>query len=382
MRALVTLITLLGIATTAYGELDVGEPRTVRLIYLVLHGNEYNPQVDVKLRESIVEAQQFYASQLDMHGYGYKEFRIERDAKGEPLVHVVKQRHAEEYTRAVHDIFDTRRNIYVIVYDNGKWILPNGFGGFALLSYSGNMENEGGTVTLPTHYTLDLMIHELGHTFRLYHNFTEPNVVMSYDPNRQRIAECNVRALAMHPYFNDEIVLAETTKTNDSRHWLSDTIDLVIPDTFKPTDRSIDMTVKAKHHNGIYHVLIMAHSESDGTLLAGCHEGDGSAELTFDFKYTGFTNHLRHFKIGELDEHILIFEVIDMKGNYYFIGAVIKKEPSVIVEDVNADGIVNVLDLIVISNHISDGSFDPTADINGDGVIDILDLVSVSQALQ
>ena len=51
--------------------------------------------------------------------------------------------------------------------------------------------------------------------------------------------------------------------------------------------------------------------------------------------------------------------------------------------DLNRDGQVNVLDLVIISNQL--GRQVPQAspgDLNGDGVINILDLVRVSQAME
>ena len=53
------------------------------------------------------------------------------------------------------------------------------------------------------------------------------------------------------------------------------------------------------------------------------------------------------------------------------------ESPSIIA-DVNADGVINILDLVTIANHISNGTFDAMADVNGDGVVSILDLVLVA----
>lgn len=47
-------------------------------------------------------------------------------------------------------------------------------------------------------------------------------------------------------------------------------------------------------------------------------------------------------------------------------------------EDINGDGIVNIQDLVLITNAF--GEKHP--DLNGDGVVDILDLVIVANALQ
>ncbi len=48
--------------------------------------------------------------------------------------------------------------------------------------------------------------------------------------------------------------------------------------------------------------------------------------------------------------------------------------------DVNQDGLVNVLDLILVAQHLgSDASVNRQSDVNGDGTINILDLIVVSQ---
>ena len=50
--------------------------------------------------------------------------------------------------------------------------------------------------------------------------------------------------------------------------------------------------------------------------------------------------------------------------------------------DVNQDGQVNVLDLILVSQHLgADASSSPQADVNGDGTINVLDLIVVAQYL-
>ncbi len=48
--------------------------------------------------------------------------------------------------------------------------------------------------------------------------------------------------------------------------------------------------------------------------------------------------------------------------------------------DVNGDGIVNILDLVIVANSISDG--DGGHDVNGDGVVNVFDLVMIANALE
>ena len=71
-------------------------------------------------------------------------------------------------------------------------------------------------------------------------------------------------------------------------------------------------------------------------------------------------------------EHVLA----DLDGEIY-----LKSESGVETPptaDVNGDGIVNILDLVVVANAF--GETDP--DINGDGTVNILDLVVVANAFE
>jgi len=53
-------------------------------------------------------------------------------------------------------------------------------------------------------------------------------------------------------------------------------------------------------------------------------------------------------------------------------------------EDINADGVVNILDIVVAATAYAsrhgDPNWNPYADLNDDGVIDILDLVTITVA--
>ena len=60
-----TLVTLLilsfGTPGTSYGAKNVGEPRTVRLIYFLPNGRSYRQEVVDAMKTGILEVQSFYA---------------------------------------------------------------------------------------------------------------------------------------------------------------------------------------------------------------------------------------------------------------------------------------------------------------------------------
>ena len=45
--------------------------------------------------------------------------------------------------------------------------------------------------------------------------------------------------------------------------------------------------------------------------------------------------------------------------------------------DINDDGILNVLDIVLMVNMVLDDGYDEIADMNGDGIINILDIVTL-----
>jgi hypothetical protein len=49
--------------------------------------------------------------------------------------------------------------------------------------------------------------------------------------------------------------------------------------------------------------------------------------------------------------------------------------------DINDDGILNVLDVVLMVNMVLDDSYEEVADMNGDGIINVLDIVTLINAI-
>ena len=45
--------------------------------------------------------------------------------------------------------------------------------------------------------------------------------------------------------------------------------------------------------------------------------------------------------------------------------------------DLNDDGMLNVLDIVLIVNMVLDDGYDGVADMNGDGIINVLDIITI-----
>ena len=95
--------------------LNVGEPRTVRMIYFLPNDRPFRQEVVDSMKVTIREVQAFFAEQMASHGYGYRTFRYEADADGEPLVHRVDGDHGDAYyLQDTWDAYWEYRDAYVV----------------------------------------------------------------------------------------------------------------------------------------------------------------------------------------------------------------------------------------------------------------------------
>ncbi|MDD9975730.1 MAG: hypothetical protein OXU27_17095, partial [Candidatus Poribacteria bacterium] len=126
MIILLTFVTLF-ILPNSFAQEALSRP-SVRLVYL--HPNDRPAQPDKydQLRQLIKDAQQFFSDEMQRHGFGRSTFIFESDKEGEPLVHRVTGRFAEEHYnrftghKAWEEIreyfdFDDLHHIYFIAID-------------------------------------------------------------------------------------------------------------------------------------------------------------------------------------------------------------------------------------------------------------------------
>ena len=109
-----------------------------------------------------------------------------------------------------------------------------------------------------------------------------------------------------------------------------------------------------------------------GASIAGASHGDGVlATLTFEV-------------LSAVSSNVTLFDasLVDSERKRWFphLENGIVMEPVWIEGDVNYDGVVSVLDLVLVGENFTK-SGENDADVNGDGVVDIIDLVQVAAAL-
>ena len=194
----------------------------VQLIYFVPRGRLPQPDIWQKLDGLIRGAHQFYANEMERHGFGRKTFDFEQDEDGKAVVYRVDGKFTDDYYledttgKVIEEIAnqfdDHSRNVWLIVVDiSSKKISGVGAIG-GLIEYGsglgGVLYAMGGYTFLPaSNFTSTVMSHELGHAFGLEHDFrergsSESRYIMSYGQIRDRLSKCAAEWLDKSHLFN------------------------------------------------------------------------------------------------------------------------------------------------------------------------------------
>ena len=78
-------------------ELSTNQNDVVKLIFLLPKDKEIPPNLTVKLDKSVREAQDFYADEMERHGFGRKTFTFETDENGKAKVYLIKEDNTKNY---------------------------------------------------------------------------------------------------------------------------------------------------------------------------------------------------------------------------------------------------------------------------------------------
>ena len=309
--------------------LNVGEPRTVRMIYFLPNDRPYRADVVQQMKDQIRSVQTFFAEQMEAHGYGGLTFRIETDPQGEPIVHLFNGRHPDSHylvnteLTVLNEILEGRflLNICLIVIDNSI----NGVVGNNQSTADGSgrrlTKNHGSAIVSGNRFSgnfgLRLIAHELGHAFGLRHDFRDSMRIMSYGPGtpeglemRDRLSPCHAEALSVHTYFNPNSPMEEQVPN----------LKLISPDTYPAGAKSVPIRFKISEPDGIYQVLLHAMQPGRATVKA-CRAFGSKAETVVEFNYDGVIPSVQDpaystsTSLENPREHPIRIEAVDMKGN-------------------------------------------------------------------
>ncbi len=351
--------------------------KMVRLIYFLPINRTAQEDIDAKLDTLIRDVQQFYAEQMDAHGFGRKTFSFETDATGKAVVHHVNGRFTDRhydhrtFDKIMEEIeghFDISKNLYLISVDTsseridthscGIGGLHGTVGGKAIIPASGNcFVGDTGIV---------VAAHELGHAFGLDHDFRNDAYLMSYGVALDQLSYCAAEWLNAHRYFNDSQI-SFNEPTTMTMH-----TPLALP------SNTIRLRFEVSDADGLHQAQLMiptaAGDPADGMKLHSCKSLDTEIDR-IEFTTTALA-------VGSSTE--IQLQVIDINGFFTRETFPIGRNDIVRV-DINNDGAVDIADLVLVASNFGAtavSGVNPNPDVNKDGFVNREDLLLIVEVLE
>ena len=282
----------------------------VKLVYFVPNDREAQPDINAKMDTLIKGAQQFFADEMERHGFGKKTFLFETDEDGNAIVHRVNGEFNEAYYNenswsALEEMkaeFDISKDIYFLMLEVGNfgdgWCIP-GLG----LTLSGTPEL-GGAVLLPAfgdcfgtpETGVAFAAHELGHACGLRHDFRGEPYLMSYAEGRNKLSQCAAEWLAVHRAFNPAQAVRNAPPTFK-----------MLPPKFVSETKKIRLRFEVSDADQLHQAQVFTEIDAGFSLIA-CKRLDGTTRSTFMIDTTYLT---------PLNTFVNL-HVIDKRGNYHY----------------------------------------------------------------
>ena len=305
---------------------------------------------------------------MQKHGFGIKTFTLETDLTGKVVAHHVEGQFPETYYRdqpykkilaEIETQFDSSRNILLVFLE---WSDSNILGD-NVCGLGGTHQSGGGAAIIPASdncFSFRIVAHELAHAFGLYHDFSEPNLMDDSNRYRAELSACAATALNVHPFFN--------AHQND----LAPTTIQQFP-SLESSSNTVHFHFEVTDPDGLYQAQLLTPSTPEdpiqGYKMLGCKRLDGERATV-------------EFIISELiapSGAFIGLQIIDVNGNvtqqWYENEADTQARL-----DINDDGVVNILDLVLVASQIGQ-SDETSADLNSDGVVNIQDLVLIANGI-
>ena len=304
-------------ATKQALDLDVGKPRTVRMIYFLPNDRPFRQEVVDSMKVTIRQIQTFYAEQMQAHGHGNKTFHFEIDTQGDPMIHRVDGQYPDSHyldnTLTVLDeieqAFDRDANIYLIIVDNS--INAIGSRGQRVGGIGGDRGKNGGFALVHGGFSFHTAAHELGHAFGLQHDFRDDNYIMSYGPGWDRLSVCSAEFLAVHPYFNPSVEAQEAPPP---------TIEITSPLGYPAGSRSVSIQLKVSDTDDLHQVILFVgtrepHLAAGSLEIKSCRGLSGERDTIIEFDYDGVIPSADFTRLWNLDVHPISIQAVDTEGN-------------------------------------------------------------------
>ena len=301
--------------------LNVSEPRTVRMIYFLPNDRPFRAEVVQRMKNEIRKVQTFYGEQMEVHGYGETTFRIETDPHGEPIVHRVDGQHPDSHylddtfgtvLMEVEQAFDLHANIYFTVIDNSADLIVETSTDKHGRGRASRISKNGGFALVTGGFGFNVAAHELGHTFGLRHDFRDRIYIMSYgDSSQPRLSACNAEFLSVHPYFNSTVPIEAGS---------SPTIELLSSLKYPETSNRAPVQLKLHDAEGLHQVFLLAEERGGGYYeVWECRSLAGKKDGEVEFNYDGYSPSHADWgiirRLSDQDEYQIRVMAVDKAGN-------------------------------------------------------------------
>lgn len=253
----------------------------------------------VDLEEVMENVQSSYASEMNRNGFGNKTFQLEEDTDGDVIVHEVIGKYRSTVYRSnmwqqisseLPQEFKRQDNIHVIVvgglstFYNGVWgigwpiVGGHQYGGYVIATENPSIGVE------------EIIEHELGHTFGLYHNLIVDDNDYIMGTGITMFHEHETRWLSKHHYFN-----------TDRKFNAAPTISKVYP--LQLAGNKVKLNLDVSSPFGLHQAQVFRSSDV-GVLDWEYLEGNTDT-IRFEFD-----------RLSIFNESSVVVEIMDMNGNY------------------------------------------------------------------
>ncbi|RKU11763.1 hypothetical protein C6501_12120 [Candidatus Poribacteria bacterium] len=367
-RVFLLITFLLSFFPPIFAQEVIQEPPIVRLIYFLPNDRVAQQDIDAKMDTLIKNVQQFYADEMERHGFGRKTFRFETDSTGKTVVHRVNGKFNDAHYHnpssvvweEIDEQFDTskNKNIYLTALDISTERLDTQRCGSAYLGIGKYSYKKALIPASGVCFNLKVTAHELGHAFGLPHDFRNDAYMMSYGKEQVQLSHCTAEWLDVHPAFN----LAQFSTDNPT------TYDLLAAIVYPPNDIRLRFKITDADilHQARLLIRTNASDPTDGLKLHSC-KSLNSESSTIEFIITELTTRREVFArlLG-----------IDINGNSTQDFFSIWGDDLVLV-DVDDDGVVDIDDTVpeILEKVSGDNQYDfPDAKLPAPFVVQVRDL--------
>ena len=270
----------------------------VRLIYFRSNDSDVQQDIDAKVDILIKDVQQFFADEMEQHGFGRKTFQIETDTTGKAVVHHIIGHHNGKYYRdprthlgkilgEIREQVVASQDIYLAVLD-AKSVLRIGSSASDKIAYVSSAGESFDPI---------IVSRVLGYAFGL-ESVWSPTYLMSavHPGEKKKLSLCSAKFLDAIPHFNPNKIAINNQNTIIQRPMLS-----------ASPPHTIRLRFKVSDPDGLRHALLIiptVEREYLTVIMGSCVTLQGQS-TTAEFVTTGVS--LRNNRVQLV--------VVDVLGN-------------------------------------------------------------------